>query len=180
VIAHLRTDRLLLRGWTAADRAPFAALNADPEVMAHFPATLTRGQSDAMVDQVRAGLAERGWGLWAAELRESREFIGFVGLTPAPDDAPAAPATEIGWRIARPFWGRGLAPEAARAAADFGFTQAGLPELVSFTTAANTKSQRVMQKIGMTRDPAEDFVNTRIPGWARAPHVIYRLSAESA
>jgi RimJ/RimL family protein N-acetyltransferase len=180
VITHLRTERLLLRGWTAADRAPFAALNADPEVMAHFPAPLTRPQSDSQIDRIRSGLAERGWGLWAAELRESREFIGFVGLTPAPDEAPVAPAIEIGWRIARPFWGRGLAPEAARTVAEFAFTRAGLAELVSFTTAANTKSQRVMQKIGMTHDPAEDFVNTRIPGWAQAPHVIYRLSGQSA
>jgi RimJ/RimL family protein N-acetyltransferase len=177
VITHLTTERLLLRGWTAADRAPFAALNADPEVMEHFPAPLSRAESDAMVDRVMAGLAERGWGLWAVQVRATGEFAGFVGLNPAPDELPVAPAVEVGWRLAGAHWGQGFAPEAARAAIDFGFGQLALPELVSFTTTVNLNSRRVMEKLGMTHDPVDDFDHPRLPDWPERRHVLYRLRA---
>jgi RimJ/RimL family protein N-acetyltransferase len=178
-VTELITPRLRLRGWSDQDRAPFAALNADPEVMRFFPGTRTRAESDAMIDRFRAGFAERGFGLWAVEVRADRSFAGFVGLNPAPPTAPAAPATEIGWRLARRHWGQGFAPEAARAVLAHAFGPLGFSELVSFTTAANVPSRRVMEKIGMTRDPADDWDNTEglVESWSRAPYVVYRLSA---
>jgi RimJ/RimL family protein N-acetyltransferase len=180
MIKHLNTNRLLLRGWMSADRAPFAALNADPEVMEHFPARLSRAESDAMVDRVMAGLAERGWGLWAVQVRKTGQFAGFVGLNPVPDDLPVAPAVEVGWRLAKAHWGQGFAPEAARAAVDFGFDQLGLPELVSFTTTGNLNSRRVMEKLGMTRDPADDFHHPGLALWPERRHVLYRLPSPSS
>lgn len=176
-IVELTTERLLLRAWWDADREPFAALNADPEVMRYFPGPLTRDQSDAMVDRLAAGFADRGYGLWAVEVRATGEFIGFVGLTPAPDEIPAAPATEIGWRLARAHWGQGFASEAARAVRDHAFGPLGFTDLVSFTTVTNAPSRRVMAKLGMTHDPAEDFNNPGLKGWAAARHVVYRLAA---
>jgi RimJ/RimL family protein N-acetyltransferase len=177
MITHLSTERLLLRGWTAADRAPFAALNADPDVMEHFPNRLSRADSDAMVDRMMAGLAERGWGLWAVQVRQTGEFAGFVGLNPVPDDLPVAPHIEVGWRLAKAHWGQGFAPEAARSAIDFGFEQLGLPELVSFTTTLNRRSRRVMEKLGMTHDSADDFEHPRLPDWPERWHVLYRILA---
>jgi RimJ/RimL family protein N-acetyltransferase len=177
VIAHLSTERLLLRGWMAADRVPFAALNADPEVMEHFPAPMSRAESDAMVDRVMAGLASRGWGLWAVQVRKSGEFAGFVGLNPVPDELPIAPQVEVGWRLAKAYWGQGFAPEAARSAVGFAFERLRLPELVSFTTVKNTQSRRVMEKLGMTHDPAGDFDHPRFPLWPERRHVLYRLPA---
>jgi RimJ/RimL family protein N-acetyltransferase len=175
MITHLTTERLLLRGWTAADRAPFAALNADPEVMEHFPATLSRAESDAMVDRIMAALAEHGWGLWAVQVRATGAFAGFVGLNIVPDDLPVAPHVEVGWRLAQEHWGQGFAPEAARSAVDFAFGQLRLPELVSFTTTLNKPSRRVMEKLGMTHDPADDFEHPRLAMWPERRHVLYRL-----
>ncbi|WP_203835839.1 GNAT family N-acetyltransferase, partial [Winogradskya humida] len=117
----LRTDRLLLRQWLPSDRAPFAAMNADPVVMRHFPATLTAAESDAMADRLSAAIASRGWGFWAVELIATGDFCGFVGIQPVPAALPFAPAVEIGWRIAPAYWGQGLAPEAARAAITYAF-----------------------------------------------------------
>jgi RimJ/RimL family protein N-acetyltransferase len=179
-VTELTTDRLLLRGWRDADREPFAALNADPEVMRFFPAPLPRSESDAMVDRIEVGFAERGYGLWAVEVRTSGEFAGFVGLAPAHAEYPVAPAMEIGWRLARAHWGQGFAPEAARAVLDQAFGPLGFTELVSFTTVTNTPSRRVMEKLGMTRDPADDFDNPRVAGWWGAPHVVYRLTASGS
>jgi RimJ/RimL family protein N-acetyltransferase len=174
-LTELTTERLRLRAWRAEDREPFAALNADPVVMEHFPALLTREQSDAFVDRIVRRMAEQGYGLWAAEIRETGRFIGFIGLNPAPDALPVAPATEVGWRLAREFWGQGYAPEGARAAVDFAFGTLGLPEIVSFTTTVNTRSQRVMQKLGMTHDPADDFDHPNHPDWPERRHLLYRL-----
>jgi RimJ/RimL family protein N-acetyltransferase len=144
--------------------------------MEHFPATLTRCQTAASIDWIEAGFEERGWGLWALELPGEAQFIGFVGIQPAPDELAFAPAVEIGWRLAAPFWGRGLASEAARAAMAFAFVDSGLERLVSFTARTNRRSMRVMERIGMTRDPAEDFENPRIaPGHRLRPHVLYRI-----
>ena len=175
----LRTERLRLRGWRDEDLEPFASLNADRVVMEHFPSPLSRAESDAFAHRIGRELQERGWGLWAVEVRESEAFAGFVGLTPVTFVADFTPAVEIGWRLAREHWGRGLATEAARAAAGFGFDAAGLAEIVSFTSTTNVSSQRVMQKLGMRRDPGEDFDHPRVPrGHRLRGHVLYRLTRE--
>jgi RimJ/RimL family protein N-acetyltransferase len=150
VAVELRTDRLLMRAWAEADRVPFAALNADSEVMEHFPAILSRAESDHLVNLIQEGFATRGWGLWAVELRESRTFVGFVGLNDVPFEAEFTPAVEIGWRLARAHWGHGYATEAASAALDYGFGPLRLDRIVSFTSLKNFRSQAVMRRIGMT------------------------------
>jgi RimJ/RimL family protein N-acetyltransferase len=172
----LRTRRLLLRGWRPEDRAPFAALNADPRVMRFMPKRLGRAESDRLAERIEAGFARRGFGLWAVELPGEAPFAGFVGLTVPGFEAPFTPCVEIGWRLAADLHGRGLAPEAAREVRRFAFEEVRLEEVVSFTTAANAASRRVMEKIGMTRDPAEDFLHpTLAEGDPLRPHVLYRL-----
>jgi ribosomal-protein-alanine N-acetyltransferase len=174
----LNTERLLLRRWREADREPFARMNADPRVMEYFPALLTREESDALVDRIETHFAERGWGAWAAELRATGEFIGFIGLNVPTFEAHFTPCVEIGWRLAAEHWGKGLATEGARAALDFAFTELRLPEVVSFTTVANHRSRRVMEKIGMTHDSADDFDHPGVlDGHALRPHVLYRKAA---
>jgi RimJ/RimL family protein N-acetyltransferase len=174
---ELRTERLLMRHWSDADRAPFAALNADPEVMRHFPAPLDRPASDAFLDMVERRLDEQGWGLWALERLDDGELIGFTGLHPA-IDLPVSPAVEVGWRLARAHWGQGFAPEAGRAALQVAFAGLGLAEVVSFTTSRNVPSRRVMTKLGLVHDPARDFDHPRTPGWSGQHHVLYAISAE--
>ena len=193
---ELRTERLILRDWTDADREPFAALNADQEVMAHFPSPLVRADSDAMVDRIVTSMHRRGFGLWAVEVIGGPGCVGFVGLNPIPFDAPFTPALEVGWRLARHAWGKGYAPEAAVACVDFAFASvrrdgddfamAGpsderLDEIVSMTTPGNAKSRRVMEKIGLNRDPADDFDHPAMAD--RAPqlvrHVLYRIDRAS-
>jgi len=174
----IRTERLLLRQWRDSDRDPFAALNGDPVVMEHFPALLTRAQSDALVDRIAGSITDRGWGLWACESRTSDEFIGFVGLERAGFEAHFTPAVEVGWRLAHRYWGQGFAPEAAARALEYAFEELALEEVVSFTAPVNLRSQRVMQKLGMTRDPADDFDHPLVPpGHPIRRHVLYRLSA---
>ncbi|HEY5874133.1 MAG TPA: GNAT family N-acetyltransferase, partial [Ilumatobacteraceae bacterium] len=175
--AELRTERLILRRWNDADRDAFAAINADPAVMEHFPALLDRGQSDDFVDRIEATFEGRGYGLWAVEIPGRAAFAGFIGLWPALFAAPFTPAVEVGWRLAVEHWGQGYAPEGAAAALDHGFAVAQLDEIVSMTTVANTKSRRVMEKLGMHRDPADDFDHPNTPGWHGRRHVLYRLSA---
>jgi RimJ/RimL family protein N-acetyltransferase len=173
---ELRTPRLLLRRWRDTDRRPFAALNADPLVMEHFPAPLRPNESDDLVDRIEAGFEERGWGLWAVEVPGTTSFAGFVGLNPATFDAPFTPTVEVGWRLAREHWGRGYATEGARAALSFGFDELALDEIVSFTSRGNSRSRRVMERLGMRRDSADDFDNPSLPdGDALRPHVLYRL-----
>lgn len=171
---ELRTDRLLLRQWRDEDREPFAALNADPIVMEHFPSTMTRRESDAFVDFNIATIAERGWGLWAVEADGA--FIGFVGLNVPRFEAHFTPAVEIGWRLARGAWGHGYATEAARAVLAFAFGELGLEEVVSFTTVENRRSRRVMERIGMTYDPDGDFDHPNVTVERVRPHVLYRLA----
>jgi len=175
-VAVLHGDRVLLRGWRADDLAPFAALNADPRVMEHYPAPLTRAQSDALVrERIVPQLAERGYGLWAVEVPGVAPFVGFVGLQVPGFEARFTPCVEIGWRLAFPFWGRGYATEAARAAVAFGFATAGLEEIVSFTVPANRRSIAVMERLGMT--PDGEFAHPRLPpGHPLQRHVLYRLS----
>lgn len=172
-----QTERLLLRQWRDTDRAPFAAMCADPRVMEYFPTTLDRAASDATVDRQIAHIAEHGWGFWAAECLEDGAFIGFVGLKHAPAQLPFAPCVEIGWRLARSHWGYGYATEAARATLQVAFEQLALPEVVSFTPLQNRRSQSVMQRLQMRRD-AEPF---DYPGLAAdsplRAHCLYRLNA---
>ena len=150
--------------------------------MEHFPSTLTHEQSDEMVDRMIAKWASDGHGLWAVEIIATGEFIGFVGLAAPTWTTSFTPCVEVGWRLAKAAWGHGYAPEAARAAVAWGFANLDLPgdEIVSFTTIANAKSRRVMEKIGMTHDPADDFDHPMLPDWAGRRHVLYRLPRPAA
>jgi RimJ/RimL family protein N-acetyltransferase len=146
--------------------------------MRYFPSTLTREESDALAELFRAGIEERGWGLWAVEVVAGDPFIGFVGLNVPSFEAHFTPAVEIGWRLLRRAWGNGYATEAARAAAAYGFDEVGVHEIVSFTTVANAPSRRVMERLGMTHDPADDFDHPRLAeGDPLRRHVLYRLPA---
>ena len=174
----LETDRLILRPWQEADRAPFAELNADPEVMRHFPATLSRAESDGMVDRASETFAAQGWGWFAVEVKDGAPFIGFVGLNIPnyADRLPFTPAFEIGWRLARTAWGQGYASEAAERCLAFAFHDLDRDEVVSFTARPNERSQSVMRRIGMSRDPGGDFDHPLLPeGHALRAHVLYRL-----
>jgi RimJ/RimL family protein N-acetyltransferase len=172
----LRTARLCLRPWRVEDLEPFAALNADPRVMEFYPALLTRAESEARFEKIRAHFAEHGFGMWVVEESGGAPFVGVAGLTVPDFVAPFTPCVDVGWRLAAAFWGRGYATEAARAALEFGFGALGLREIVAMTTVANARSRRVMEKLGMRHDPAEDFLHPSVPeGNAVRPHVLYRL-----
>lgn len=177
---ELRTPRLSMRRWRAEDSEPFALLNADPDVMAHFPETLGRGASDALMKAIEVGFERHGFGLWALQPREGGELLGFTGLAVPDFEAHFTPAVEIGWRLARTAWGHGYATEAARAALEFGFEQALLDEVVSFTVVDNLRSRAVMERLGMSHDPADDFDHPSLPaGHPLARHVLYRLRQSS-
>ncbi|WP_336048284.1 GNAT family N-acetyltransferase [Streptomyces sp. CA2R101] len=176
---ELRTERLLLRAWRPSDLAPWAAMNADPEVRRYFPDVLTREQSEASAARFQAALDERGWGWWAVEVRATGEFIGFTGLDPVDEDMPFT-GVEAGWRLTRSAWGHGYATEAARAALAFGFATLGLPEILAVTTATNLRSQAVMRRLGMTHDPADDFDDPDVFDGPLRRNVVYRVSAGTA
>jgi RimJ/RimL family protein N-acetyltransferase len=176
-VPRLDTERLVLREWRDEDREPFARLNADPRVTEFLPRALDRAESDALVDRIVAHWSDDGIGLWAVEVRQDGTFVGFTGLSLPGFDAPFMPAVEVGWRLAPEAWGRGYATEAARAALAFGFEARVLGEIVSFTVPANVRSRSVMERLGMTRDPADDFDHPRLPpGSPLRRHVLYRLS----
>lgn len=165
-----------MRPWRAEDREPFAAINADPEVMRFFPQLLTRGQSDEVADRIEAHMAEHGFGFWALEEFGGAPFVGFAGLGVVQFEAPFTPATEIGWRLAREHWGRGYATEAAGAALGYGFDVLGVQEVVAFAVKDNLRSRAVMERLGMTRDPADDFDHPRLPNDSPLRrHVLYRI-----
>lgn len=173
---EVRTARLLLRQWRDSDLESFAALNADPEVMRHFPAVLDRAESDALALRIRQRIAANGYGLWAVEAEPPMGFIGFVGLNRPGFTAPFTPCLEIGWRLRRAAWGRGYASEAARAALAHAFAELGAAEVVSFTACGNDRSRAVMVRLGMVRDPADDFDHPDLPeGDPLRRHVLYRL-----
>ena len=173
----LTTPRLRLREWVDADRAPFAALNADPRVMEHFPAPLTRAESDAMVERIVGHFELHGHGLWAVEIPGVTAFAGFIGLNVPVFAAPFMPCVEIGWRLAGDLWRRGYAREGAAAVLKFAFEVQRLPEVVSFTVPHNVRSRRVMEAIGMKRDLTGDFEHPLVPaGHALRAHVLYRLA----
>ena len=172
----VETERLRLREWRDEDLEPFARMNADPRVMEFFPSLLTPEETAAGMERAREHWARHGFGWWAAELKETGEFIGFLGLAVPGFEAHFTPCVEIGWRLAAEQWGRGLATEGARASLRYGFEELGLKEIVSFTTVSNVRSRRVMEKIGMTRNPADDFEHPGIAeGNPLRRHVLYRI-----
>lgn len=172
----LLTPRLVLRRWRQSDREPFARLNADPDVMRHFLRPLSRAESDALVERIEARFEERGYGLWAVARREDGVFLGFTGLAYQSFESHFTPCIEIGWRLDRFAWGHGYATEAAREALRFGFEEANLDEIVSFTSSGNVASVRVMERLGMHRDPTDDFDYPNVPvGHRLRRHVLYRL-----
>ncbi len=173
----LKTKRLLLRPWRPTDFEPYARLNADPRVMEYFPKLLTREESDAQAKIISQDIEENGWGFWAVSVPGIAEFIGFIGLYKVPFEAPFTPAVEIGWRLAHEFWGKGYAVEGALAALRYGFDDLGLAEIVSFTAVQNVRSRKVMERIGMRRDPADDFDHPKLPvGHPLRRHVLYRIA----
>jgi RimJ/RimL family protein N-acetyltransferase len=172
----LRTERLWLRRWRADDRAAFAEVNADPRVMEFFPKVLTREESDALVDRIETHFQTHGFAQWAVEIPGVVPFAGFLGLSIPPYEAHFTPCVEVGWRLAAECWNRGYATEGARAAVQFGFVELGLEEIVSFTVPANHRSRRVMEKLGMTNVPQDDFDHPLLPeGHRLRRHVLYRL-----
>jgi RimJ/RimL family protein N-acetyltransferase len=172
----LETPRLLLRRWRDDDREPFAEMCADARVMRHFPSPLTRDECDRMVDRNLAHFERHGFGLYAAELRDTGAFIGFIGLAVPSFQAHFTPCVEIGWRLAAAYWDRGLATEGARATLRYAFETLEIPEVVSLTVPANLASRRVMEKLGMTHDPADDFDHPNLPeGHPLRRHVLYRI-----
>lgn len=171
----LTTSRIILRQWSDADREPFADINADPEVMEHYPRPLTRSESDQVLDRLAAHIDEQGFGLWAAERRSDRQLLGFVGLQRVPFDAHYTPAIELGWRLRRDAWGRGYATEAARACADFAFDNLGIAELFAMARPGNEPSRRVMDRLGMTHDPGDDFRYPPAGQPGSLEYVLYRL-----
>ena len=175
----IETERLVLRQWREADRAPFAALNADPQVMEHFPAPLTRAESDAGIDRQAAFVAQDGLGFRAVERRADSVFVGMVGVKRPPAAFGFAPALELGWRLARAFWGCGYATEAARAALRLGFDR-DAPSVVGFTAVQNLRSQAVMVRIGLERRPELDFDHPALPpGHRLERHVVFALDRDA-
>jgi RimJ/RimL family protein N-acetyltransferase len=178
-MSQLETPRLLLRQWRPADLGPFAALNADPDVMRYFPAPLSRQQSDRFAAHAQATIARQGWGLWAVEVLDSAPFIGFVGLNQARFQAHFTPAVEVGWRLDRRQWGHGYATESAAASLTFGFERLDCDDIVAFTATINHASRRVMKRLGMSHDPADDFDHPAVPDGPLRRHVLFRMSRES-
>jgi RimJ/RimL family protein N-acetyltransferase len=173
---ELRTSRLLLRWWRPDDREAFARLNADPLVVEFLPKALTRDESDTIADRIEAHFAQHGFGLWAVEIPGVALFAGFIGLSIPRFKFHFTPCIEIGWRLAAETWNCGYATEGALAALDFAFTHLKADEIVSFTVPNNLRSRRVMEKLGMTHDPAEDFDHPVLPeGHPLRRHVLYRI-----
>lgn len=172
----LKTERLILRPWKETDLAPFAKLNGDPKVMEFFPSVMTTEESNKFVENISDSFNKDGWGFWAAALIETDECIGMIGLRDVFFKVPFTPAVEIGWRLAYEHWGKGYAAEGALAALEFGFQTLNLDEIVSFTAVQNQRSQRVMEKIGMSRSPKDDFDHPKLAsGHWLSRHVLYRM-----
>jgi ribosomal-protein-alanine N-acetyltransferase len=178
-VPRIETERLILRDWKQSDRAGFALMNADPLVMEHFPTLLTTEQSDEFIDRTIAHWS-RGYGHWAVEERSSATFVGFVGLYSPGWEAHFTPAVEIGWRLAREAWNKGYATEAATRVLEWAKENVELPngEIVSFTTVGNARSRRVMEKLGLHRDVADDFEHPSLPDWDQRLHVLYRMTLQ--
>jgi RimJ/RimL family protein N-acetyltransferase len=177
MVATIETPRLILRNWVDSDVDAWAQMNADPRVTEFFARTYTREVSESMARYMREQLELNGFGWWAVEIRGGTSFAGVVALQAVPFAAPFTPANEIGWRFSVEHWGRGYATEAARAALDFAFNTLEWPEVVAFTAAQNLRSQRVMERLGMTHDPRDDFDHPKIERGNRLRrHVLYRIA----
>lgn len=173
---YLETDRIVLRDWSGDDLEPFAAMNADERVMEFYPAIIGREDSDALAMRLQKDMDVIGFGLYAVEVRSTGNFIGYVGISEVRFPTDFAPALEIGWRLSAQSWGHGYATEAARACMAYAFSKFEFPDLVSFTTHRNMKSIAVMERIGMQRNPADDFEHPNLPaGHPLRPHVLYRI-----
>jgi RimJ/RimL family protein N-acetyltransferase len=178
---ELCTDRLVLRRWRPADRLPFSRLNSDTRVVEFLASALSTQQSNALADRIEAHFKQHGFGLWAVEAPGVTPFAGFIGLDVARFEAPFTPCVEVGWRLAPEHWGRGYATEGARAAVAFGFEWLRLAEIVSFTYEGNLRSRRVMERLGMTHSPVDDFEHPAlVPGHRLRRHVLYRLRGPGA
>lgn len=182
IINMIETERLYLRQWQASDFAPFAEMNANPEVMKYFPKLLTPKVSDIIANKCQQLIQDKGWGLWAISLKDhpkdNGNFIGFVGLNETHAEMSFAPAVEIAWRLHNDYWGQGYATEAARASLDFAFTELGLEEVVSFTAVSNKRSQLIMQRIGMT-DTQDNFYHPTLKSThPLAEHVLYKITRQ--
>jgi RimJ/RimL family protein N-acetyltransferase len=172
----IETERLILRPYREEDREPFAAMNAHPDVGAWLGGVRTRGESDALIERIMAHIAEHGFGFWAAERKADGRLVGAIGLMVMGPDLPAPGAIEVGWRLHPDAQGQGLATEGAAACRDWAFLKLGIGEVVAITGATNLRSQAVMRKIGMTRDPARDFDHPRVPeDDPLRPHVFYAV-----
>jgi RimJ/RimL family protein N-acetyltransferase len=178
-MAEISTERLIMRGWRESDLAPWAAMNADPEVRRYLGPLLTFEQASAWVLNFQDELDRYGFGFWALEVRASGEFIGFTGLRTLDEEMPFT-GVELGWRLARPAWGHGYATEAGLAALAYGFDTRGLPEIVAVTMARNLRSRAVMRRIGMITDPAEDFDDPDVDEGPLRRHVVYRKQRHAA
>lgn len=176
---RISSERLVLRRWRASDREAFAALNTEPRVLEFLPGALSRAESDALITRIEAHIDEHGFGFWAAEIPGVAACAGFVGLAVPRFDAHFTPCVEIGWRLAPEVWGKGYATEGARAVLDFAFDELGLEEVVSYTAPLNSASRRVMEKLGMTHDPAQDFDHPLLPaGDPLRRMVLYRVTSD--
>lgn len=169
----------MLRPWRPEDFEPFARLNADPYVREHFSSMLTKEESDASAKIFTEHIEKHGYGLWAVEVPNVAEFIGFIGLNPLKFEAHFTPATEIGWRLAQEYWGKGYATEGAKEALKYAFEVLKLKEVVAYTAPANRRSRAVMAKIGMTHNPEDDFDLPILPGGHHMRrYVLYRITKE--
>ena len=178
IINTIETERLYLRQWQASDFAPFAEMNANPEVMEYFPKLLTTSMSNTIAKKCQSLIDDNGWGFWAVSLKETDAFIGMVGLNNANADMPFSPAVEIAWRLDNDYWGLGYATEAARASLNFAFVELGIEEVVSFTAVINKRSQLVMERLGMT-NTQENFYHPMInPNHRLAEHVLYKMTRQ--
>lgn len=175
-VATLETSRLMLRGWRDLDVEPWVTMSADERVMEFFPRPYTRAEAEKFASWARSELERNGFGWWVVEVKDEIPFAGVVCVQRVPFDAPFTPAKEIGWRLALPAWGRGFAYEGARAALDHVFRTLGWPEVVAMTSTLNLRSQKLMQRLGMTHDPSDDFDHPRLPvGHRLQRHVLYRI-----
>ena len=177
---ELRTPRILLRQWKDSDLDKWCVMNADAEVRKFFPKLLTSDEARDEMTRMRAGIAQRGWGLWAAEVPGTHVFIGLIGLNIPSYEAPWMPVVEVGWRLAPEAWHKGYATEGAAAALNFAFAHLELSQVIAISVAPNTSSHNVMTRLGMQRDTAADFDHPRVPPeWPLRRHILHRLPRES-
>lgn len=174
-VYRLETARVVLRQWRSEDYAEFASMNADPDVMRYFPSLLSRAESDTLTKKFDNLIAEKGWGFWVAQRKSDGAFIGLVGLNQA-DDLPFASCIEVGWRLAKPYWGKGYATETAAASLHFAFSVLEQDRVAAFTTLANSRSREVMSRLGM-EDRLENFLHPRVSeSTGLKEHVYYEIS----